>query len=402
MQKEILFNNRIVFLKINQNLRPAWLAEDEEIPIFLRQAWRLEDVSDALASFRYQGQDYPACLKTASGIKFAFDYERAIDDIRQEAYLPNRRPLSSRLPGSYRLAPAKFRIALAKLLYQAQKARRPENKFPQWPIDKSLEALSYLKNLSNRIARISLWPENKIYSFVATHDLETKEGFKDLELLLKISRDFSVRPGVNVVTKLIEADPDRIEKIRKDGCTIGCHGYNHDNKIAFLSEQKLKGRLEKCAAYFPRYQIKGFRSPSLMRNLKLLAELKNYFLFDSSYPDTDWFSETATPNGCGSIRPFYINGILELPITLPMDCSLLFMGYNHEQMLKIWLNKLEWIKQRGGMALINIHCHRPFSLGTRVYQAYAKLLEVVTQDQQCWLATPEEIATHWQGIRRQR
>jgi hypothetical protein len=47
------------------------------------------------------------------------------------------------------------------------------------------------------------------------------------------------------------------------------------------------------------------------------------------------------------------SGYVELPYTLPQDSTLyLLLG---ERSPEIWLRKLDWIVQRGGLALVNIH-----------------------------------------------
>lgn len=397
-QREVLFRRRVVYLSLSEDIRPPWLGPAEKIPVFLEEAYPLAPETKVLASFEYNGASFTACIKGPRGVEFAFDIDRAVSNIINEAYLSRNRPLTSRLWFNYRKIPAGLRVAAAKGLYFSRRIGSVSGGFPDWPIDKSLEALSYLKNIAHETGEKPLWPEGKKFAFCVTHDLESNDGFKDAGRLVNIDKASGFKACWNVVIELIESHRECIDKLRAAGCEIGCHGYNHDNKLAFLPEEKMRARLEKCANYINQYQMKGFRSPSLLRSPELMRQLAAYFEFDSSYPDTDLFSETGERNGCCEIRPFFINGILELPITMPMDSSMLFMGYNHEEMFNIWLRKLDWLKQRNGMALVNLHCHRPFSLKSKVYDAYARLLEVVAKDKDCWRASCGDIAAHWRKI----
>lgn len=398
--REILFTHKVIYLKLDESIRPSWLKPGEEVPIFLDRIYRLAPGTKVLATFEYNGTNFPACIERSRGIEFAFDIDKAISDIIEEAYLTRVKPLTSRLWFDYRRIPSGIRAIIAKGLYAKRRTTLQKRNFPDWPIDKSIEVLNYLKTPIGPAGEEPIWPQGKKFAFVASHDLESKKGFEDLDRLLEIDKSFGFKACWNVVANLIGSSPEPIEKLRSAGCEIGCHGYNHDNKLAFLPEEKMRLRLENCARYISRYRIKGFRSPSLLRSPELMQQLAHIFEFDSSWPDTDSFSESGQPNGCCSIRPFFINGLLELPITMPMDVSMLFMGYSEDEMLKTWLKKLSWIKQRQGMALINVHCHRAFSLNTKVYDAYAKLLKTISEDRDCWRATPEDIATHWRKLKK--
>jgi len=391
-QKEGLFRRKVVYLRLNENIRPSWIGAEENIPVFLDKAFCLDSDSEVLAYFDYNGAVFPACKKTRTGMEFAFNVSKALSNILNESYLTKKRPLTSRLWFDYRRIPAGLRVIFAGMLSSGRRRTSGNGDFPAWPIDKSVEALKYLMNIGQPAGQTSPWPDGKKYAFCVTHDLESGDGFKDMTRLMDIDRSFGFRSCWNVVANLMYPHREEIDMLHGSGCEIGCHGYNHDNKFAFLKKDKMRARLEKCVEYIKRYDIKGFRSPSLLRTPELMRELSGYFKFDSSYPDTDIFSETGARNGCSSVRPFFINGMLELPITMPMDSSMLFMGYDHEEMLQVWLKKLDWLKQRQGMALINVHCHRPFSLKGKVYDAYERLLGVVAKDRDCWRASADDIA----------
>jgi len=398
-EKEILFRRKVVYLRLNEDIRPQWIGSEEKIPVFLDEAYSVAPGTKELASLEHDGIRFTACTEKPDGVEFAFDIDKAISDIAGEIYLSGRKPLTSRLWFNYQRIPAGFRAMAARTLCLGGRIDRNGIGFPDWPVDKSIEVLRYLKNTALRVTKDSPWPDGKKFAFCVSHDLESGHSLKDLRRLVDTDKSFGFKGCWNIVATLMESRGECAENLKSAGYEIGCHGYNHDNKFAFLPEEKMRARLEKCASYIDRYQIKGFRSPSLLRSPGLMRQLADYFEYDSSYPDTDIFSETGERNGCCEIRPFFINGMIELPITMPMDSSMLFAGYDHEEMLQIWLRKLGWLKERQGMALINVHCHRPFSLNGKVYDAYAKLLEIVAKDRDCWVASCGDIAEYWRGTK---
>ena len=46
-------------------------------------------------------------------------------------------------------------------------------------------------------------------------------------------------------------------------------------------------------------------------------------------------------------------GYIELPYTLPQDFTLFVLL--QEKTPKTWMKKLDWIAEKGGMALVNVH-----------------------------------------------
>ena len=79
--------------------------------------------------------------------------------------------------------------------------------------------------------------------------------------------------------------------------------------------------------------------------------------YDASTFDTDPFEPQ--PDGVGTIFPFWVSkdgtqkGYVELPYTLPQDFTLFILM--KEKNIDIWKQKLDWIAENGGMALVNTH-----------------------------------------------
>ena len=114
-------------------------------------------------------------------------------------------------------------------------------------------------------------------------------------------------------------DPGRhLRHIRAKGCEIGLHGIKHDCKL-FESRASFEAELPKIHRYLREWQAVGFRSPATHRNADWMPELG--CLYDSSFPDTDPFEPQG--GGCCSIFPFFLGDLVELPITLVQDHTML-------------------------------------------------------------------------------
>src|SRR5208283_1150115 len=125
--------------------------------------------------------------------------------------------------------------------------------------------------------------------------------------------------------------------------------------------------------------VAGFRSAFMLHKLTWLHDLD--IQYDASTFDTDPFEPQ--PDGAGTIFPFWIPrpkveignrkseignqtsvqssafglqpsgaGYVELPYTLPQDSTLFLVL--RERTPEIWLRKLDWIVQHGGMALVDV------------------------------------------------
>src|SRR6266508_1056545 len=92
------------------------------------------------------------------------------------------------------------------------------------------------------------------------------------------------------------------------------------------------------------------------------------------------------------------NGYVELPYTLPQDFTLFVLL--QEKTPEIWMRKLDWIAQHGGMALVDVHpdylCFDNATTTSREYPAahYKSFLDYVSQRYSgaFWNTTPRQVA----------
>ncbi|MEO0161832.1 MAG: hypothetical protein ABIL39_03545 [candidate division WOR-3 bacterium] len=280
------------------------------------------------------------------------------------------------------LIPRFIQIFIRRLLANASK-----NTFPAWPIETYLEEFKrkILQNFSGDIPFIWFWPNNKNFAFCLTHDVETKEGLKKIHKICDIEKRFGLRSAWYFVCEKYRVSDNLIKELKEEKFEVGIHGLKHDGKL-FSSKSMFDKRKERIRVYVEKWNAKGFRSPSLLRNVEWIQELP--VEYDSSFPDTDPFGPQA--GGCLSIFPFFIGNLVELPVTLPQDHTLFEILKQRD--IGIWRRKLEWIEKMHGLALLIVH---PDYFNSHLEKCYCELLEFVLRKENFWYATPVEIARWW-------
>ncbi|MDR3554371.1 MAG: hypothetical protein P4L55_06435 [Syntrophobacteraceae bacterium] len=245
------------------------------------------------------------------------------------------------------------------------------------------------------------WPEGKKFSLVLTHDVEAAAGLSRCRDLLALERAMGFRSAFNFVGDGYDVPVSLLRYITDNGFEVGVHGIRHDGKD-FKSRRIFESRAPRINRYLKEWQAVGFRAPSMYCRLEWLHELD--IEYDSSTFDTDPFELGTT--AARTIFPFFVNGAsngdgyVELPYTLPQDFTLFVIL--KEKNPDIWMRKLDWIAEHGGMALTLVHpdyirfTGKP-ALGEYSVDHYQEFLDYI-QDRykgQYWHVLPREMARFW-------
>jgi peptidoglycan/xylan/chitin deacetylase (PgdA/CDA1 family) len=230
------------------------------------------------------------------------------------------------------------------------------------------------------------WPENKKYAFILTHDVETENGQRTIPALADLEESLGFRSSFNFVPERYPLDRGLMQDLKQRGFEIGVHGLNHDNTL-FTSHASFERQVGKINEYLQIFQADGFRSPYTHRNPEWMQSLN--IEYDSSFFDTDPFEPM--PGGTMSIWPFMIGRFLELPYTLPQDCTL--FNVLGKESLAVWQEKIAFIKKYNGMALMLVH--PDYSGSGAAWQHYADLLKEVREAGEYWHTLPREVASWW-------
>ena len=309
-----------------------------------------------------------------------------VQNLRSRAAFTDQKPLSSRLPISYHKVPAPLRRLVASVIGHWQR-RRPERwaSFPKWPLDLSADFLSDLKGSEPSPFQTGPTP------VLLSNDLDSPEGLENVvRKFLALEENAGARSSNYIVPCGWSIDHGLLKELKERGHEVGIHGYDHANRTAFCDSRQQRERIEGARQLIQRYSIMGYRSPSLLRTRSLLKALGEFYRYDSSIPTSGGFFPIPN-NGCSSARPFQIEGISEIPITLPRDGSLKALGYSPEESLEFWIRCGGKISRSGGVVVLLTHCESRFSGNSRAIDAYRRFLEHVSASARYVWSTPGEV-----------
>lgn len=320
-------------------------------------------------------------------LRDATDFTPAdVATLRLRAAYTTQQPLSARLPLSYRWIPGLVRSWLATRLGKRQRGREAVwGAFPRWPLDLSTDFVA------DAVARTPAPPHPT--PVVLSHDLDSAEGMTNIvHHFLTLEERYGARSTNFVVPCAWRLDQTQLRTIERRGHELGIHGYDHSNRTAFATPAERQRRLRAGAELARHYGMKGYRAPSLLRTEALLAELGEWYTYDSSIPTSGGLFPTPN-NGCASARPFPIHGITELPLSLPRDGSLRFLGYTPDECAALWIACAERIADSGGVVVLLTHGEQRFSGNPAMLTAYERFLKhIAYSDRFCWATAGEVVA----------
>jgi hypothetical protein len=312
--------------------------------------------------------------------------EAAHRRLRLRAAFTDRAPLSSRLPFSYRAVPAWARRLVARGIGQAKRRQVAQwAAFPGWPIDLSVDFLSDLVQFSQLPRCESRTP------VLLTHDLDSPEGMRNLvHYFLGLEEEVGARSCNYVVPCGWPLDYGLLDEVQRRGHEIGIHGYDHSNKTPFADPTERKRRLYAAKPLLERYGAAGYRAPSLARTEPLIHDLAQLYRYDSSIPTAGGLFPVPN-NGCASARAWRLHGIWEIPLTLPRDGSLRFLGYEPAEIGRLWRASAETIARSGGIVCLLTHCEAGFSGNAPMLAVYRDFLEWAASEPRYEFIRPSDL-----------
>jgi GT2 family glycosyltransferase len=289
------------------------------------------------------------------------------------------------------LLPRRLQITMRRL-YAKRQARAT---FPRWPIEPLLverqeqELRLRLRNSeAERLPTIANWPDGKRFAAILTHDVEGPLGVANVRKVIEIERRHGFVSSWNFVAEWYPIEDGLFDHIRAEGGEIGLHAIKHDCKL-FESRANFEAELPAIHRYLAEWGAVGFRSPATHRNADWMPELGA--LYDSSFPDTDPFEPQA--GGCCSILPYFLDDLVELPITLVQDHTL--WEILQETSIGRWTEKSDWIAAKGG--LINLITHPDYLDTPARLRMYEEFLEYLAARRDGWYPLPRDVATWWRA-----
>lgn len=283
----------------------------------------------------------------------------------------------TRLPISYRSVPLSIRTRVLRVL---AKARPADPRFPAWPIETSIDAGLTSGGYGGRRAAL-----------VVTHDIDSRPELELIGKIRALERDIGVATAWGFVPDLSWPTESVARQLVDDGCEIYWHDIGHNGRLPYLPVAEIRAAFDRVDASSPWAVelMRAFRSGQLLASPDLMTVVAERFVIDLSIPDTERDGPHGSTAGCGTVFPFRIRGLLELPLTLPQDVFLRQVyGLSPEAALAVWSEKLTYIKQVGGVAVLNVHPvwanpSRPDTL-----EAFVRFLGDAAADDQLLITTP--------------
>ena len=363
-------------LRFEDGAGPAWMAgreatvfaEPGEEPKGRPVAWKVAP-----------GERRVAVAEEGGRLRAGFDAAAALETLRLETYREPAKPATRLLPFHYHHVPGAVRIAIGKVLTALE-----SHEFPRWPVDPSGDALRWILG-----EREGNWPGGKKFALLLSHDVDTQEGMDRASKFFEIEAAAGVPAVYSFVTSTYRIDGSLLRDILALGGEIAWHSDLHDNRIAFEPEEAIRRRIDSARGFIEEYGVTGMRSPSLCRTPALFKVAAERFQWDSSVPDT------GPGGGCASVFPYRIGKLLEIPLTMPMDADLVFRRGKPSSFPEAWMEKARYIRDVGGVAVLNTHPEPHFSGRPEAWEAYAEFLRRV-KELDPWIVVPKGLRTRIQ------
>lgn len=286
---------------------------------------------------------------------------------------------------------------LTRFLRQQLQPRHARDFRLGWPIESRYPRFLFdvLKNLllisgRSSIEIAALWPKEKSFALVLTHDIETDQGQRFVRRVMDLEESLGFRSSFNFIPEKYRVDMELIVELRQSGFEAGIHGLKHDGKF-LNSRAEFMRRAEKINHYMKKMNAVGFRAPLTHRHPEWMQTLE--MEYDLSFFDTDPFEPV--PGGTMTIWPFFLGHFVELPYTLVQDYTL--TAVLGESTPRLWLEKVDFIGKYRGMALLNSHpdyLREPANL-----KIYSEFLSMLQHRGGFWHALPHEVASWWKQRR---
>jgi hypothetical protein len=273
-----------------------------------------------------------------------FDLDRPAATAAAEAYLALPRPLFTKVPVAYRLVPLRVRTTILAAMAMARTARPA---FPSWPIEMTVDAGVDPPLYRGRRA-----------AFVLTHDIDSAPELRLVEATRAREREIGIISSFGFVPELSWPTETLARNLVAEGCEIYWHDIAHNGRLPYLRRSEIRSAFTSVDRRWPwaTELITTFRSGQLLASPALLEAVADRFSIDMSLPDTERDGPYGSAAGCGTIFPFRLRGLVEVPLTMPQD---VFMRHVYRlaptEILATWRRKLDHIRTSGGVAVLNIH-----------------------------------------------
>lgn len=329
-----------------------------------------------------------------------FDPEEVVQNLREERYAASCTQYGHNdgvIRDLYYIFRPWMPLAFRKYLQRIYLRGWDELPFPKWPVDRTadrllqeLMALALKSKGLESVPFIWFWPEGASACAIMTHDVEAPPGKEFCSRLMDLDDSFGIPASFQIVPEVrYSVEPEFLNEIRQRGFEVNVQDLNHDGKL-FLHRAEFERRVKEINRYGREYEAVGFRSAILYRRQEWFNLLE--FEYDMSVPNVGHLDPQR--GGCCTIMPYFVGGILELPVTTTQDHSL--FNVLHDFTMKLWKQQTQQILNHHG--LMNFIVHPDYILGDKAQSAYKNLLSLLAglrRDNGLWIALSRDVNRWW-------
>jgi hypothetical protein len=328
---------------------------------------------------------------------------RVVDNLRLERYSkPSPTRIGALLASEaarwlyYQIRPA-LADSLRQTLQRISLRDWDQLPFPRWPVDTSVEdiferdLLAAMKSARlESIPFIWFWPDGAPSAAVMTHDVEATAGLALVPDLIDIDDEFGIKASFQLVPEQrYVVSNDLLEIIRKRQCEVNVHGLNHDGNL-FRDRKTFLEQSKRINQYVEEFGAKGFRAACMYRNVDWYADLK--ISYDMSVPNVAHLEPQR--GGCCTVFPYFIDQILELPLTTIQDYSLFHILGDYS--IDLWKRQIEMIAGKHGLMSFIVHPDYIFAeKSLPVYKTLLAYLSSLRSEMNIWIARPGDVNQWW-------
>jgi len=331
-----------------------------------------------------------------------FDPTEIVENLRLERYAGARQKKSGferllrRLYYSFRPV---MNLHMRKQIQRFHSRNWKKQPFPRWPVDTTVDEVCETLLLMSMEAKgvksvpfVWFWPDGVSSCLAMTHDVETPSGRDYCEELMNVDDSFGIKAAFGIVPEgRYEVTRDFLSSFRERGFEVLIHDLNHDGRL-FDNEEEFQRRVRIINRYGREFGAEGFRAGALYRNPEWYGGLE--FAFDMSIPNVAHLDPQH--GGCCTVMPYFIEGVLEIPVTTIQDYMLFHILNTHSTVL--WKEQIELIVGKNG--LVSFIVHPDYLQRSRALYVYKELLGYLRElmdRKSIWCALPAEINSWWRA-----
>ena len=325
-----------------------------------------------------------------------------VDYLRYERYMTSsksRMAIGSILNGSYYSLRSWLPTVMRRRLQKAWVADWRDIPFPKWPVDTSVE--KFFERLVVRalcsdgcksLPFIWFWPNGYSSCAAITHDVESRQGRDFCSCLMDMDESKRVRSSFQLIPEGSYSLPETfLETLIARGFEINVHDLKHDGRL-FNREGDFRKRAEVINRYGREWRASGFRAAVMYHVLDWYDALD--FSYDMSVCNVAHLE--AQRGGCCTVFPYFVNNILEIPLTTVQDYAL--FHYLGRYDIDLWRQQFDIIKLQHGLACYLVH--PDYIVEDRSKAVYSDLLEFLSEQrdsENVWLTSPGDVNEWWRA-----